>query len=62
MAGVTGRQQKIQRIMNDVAPMMAAAVSQVRNLPANTDAEREARAVAMIRAARGVGIARKGGK
>ncbi len=60
--GVTGRTAKIQRIMTEVAPAMAAAVSTVRNLPGNTDAEREARAVAMIRAARAVGLSRRGGK
>jgi hypothetical protein len=60
--GITGRANKIQRIMNEVAPAMAAAVSTVRNLPANTDADREGRAVAMIRAARAVGLSRRGGK
>lgn len=60
--GVTGRQPKIQRIMSDVAPLMAAAVSTVRALPSNTDADREGRAVAMIRAARAVGLSRRGGK
>ena len=62
VAGITGRQAKITRVMTEVAPQMAAAVSLVRNLPSNTDAEREARAVAMIRAARAVGLARRGGK
>ena len=60
--GVTGRAPKIQRIMTEVAPMMAAAVSTARALPADTDAQREARAIAMIRGARAVGIARRGGK
>jgi hypothetical protein len=60
--GVQGRAAKIQRIMTEVAPAMAAAVSTVRALPANTDADREARAVAMIRAARAVGLSRRGGK
>lgn len=60
--GVQGRTAKIQRIMTEVAPMMAAAVAQVRSLPANTDADREARAVGMIRAARAVGLSRRGGK
>ena len=60
--GIQGRQAKIQRVMTEVAPAMAAAVGTVRNLPANTDAEREARAVAMIRAARAVGLSRRGGK
>src|SRR5882672_2904860 len=62
VAGIQGRQAKIQRVMNEVAPAMAAAVGTVRGLPANTDAEREARAVAMIRAARAVGLSRRGGK
>lgn len=62
VSGVQGRQAKIQRIMSEVAPQMAAAVATVRALPANTDADREARAVGMIRAARAVGLARRGGK
>ncbi len=61
-AGVTGRQPKIQRIMTEVSPMMAAAVSTTRAMPSDNDAQREARAIAMIRAARAVGIARRGGK
>ena len=60
--GVTGRQAKIRRVMTEVAPAMAAAVQTVRNMPANSDAEREAKAVAMIRAARAVGLSRRGGK
>ncbi len=60
--GVVGRTNKIQRVMNEVAPMMAAAVATVRNLPADNDAQREARAVGMIRAARAVGLSRRGGK
>ena len=60
--GVTGRQAKITRIMGDVAPKMAAAVATVRALPANSDADREARAIGMIRAARAVGLSRRGGK
>jgi hypothetical protein len=60
--GVTGRRAKIQRIMTEVAPAMAAAVQTVRAMPANTDAEREARATAMIRAARVVGQGRRGGR
>ncbi len=62
VTGVTARKNKIQRVMNEVAPLMAAAVSQVRNMPSNTDGEREAKAVAMIRGARAVGLARRGGK
>ncbi len=61
-AGVTGRKAKIQRIMTEGAPMMAAAVASARALPADNDAQREARAIAMIRAARAVGISRRGGK
>jgi len=60
--GVTGRAAKIQRIMTEVSPMMAAAVASARALPADSDAQREARAIAMIRAARAVGISRRGGK
>jgi len=61
-AGVTGRQAKIQRVMTEVSPAMAAAVATVRAMPANTDAEREARAIAQIRAARAVGLSRRGGR
>ncbi len=57
--GVQGRANKIQRIMAEVAPAMAAAVSTVRGLP---NADRENRAIAMIRAARAVGLSRRGGK
>jgi len=60
--GVQGRQAKIQRIMSEVAPAMAAAVATVRALPKVTDADREARAIGMIRAARAVGLSRRGGK
>jgi hypothetical protein len=52
--GVTSRQAKIQEKAAKFAPAMAAAVATVRQMPANTPAEREARAVAMIRAARAV--------
>ncbi len=62
VTGVTARRNKIQRVMGEVAPLMAGAISQVRGMPSNTDAEREAKAVAMIRGARAVGIARRGGK
>jgi len=48
--------------MTEVAPLMASAVSAVRSMPSNTDGEREAKAVAMIRGARAVGLARRGGK
>ena len=60
--GVTGREAKIRRVMTEVAPAMAAATATVRAMPANTDAEREARAIAQIRAARAVGLSRRGGK
>jgi len=60
--GVTGRQGKINRIMTEVSPLMAAATAQVRSMPNNTDADREARAIAQIRAARAVGLSRRGGK
>lgn len=53
--GVEARAAKIERAGNELAPKMAAAVETVRRMPATTDQEREARAVAMIRAAREVG-------
>ncbi len=62
VGGVTGREAKIRRVMGEVAPMMAAATATTRALPSDTDAQREARAIAQIRGARAVGIARRGGK
>lgn len=62
VSGVTDRRAKIERIMAEVAPAMAAAIATVRALPKTTDADREARAVAMIKAARLVGLSRRGGK
>jgi len=62
VSGVTGREQKIRRVMGEVSPLMAAAVGTVRAMKSDTDADRDAKAVAMIRAARAVGIARRGGK
>ncbi len=59
-AGAKARQSKHTRIMGKVAPLMAAAVDTVRRKPAVTDADREARAVEMIRAARAVGKALRG--
>jgi hypothetical protein len=55
------RGAKHERVMGRVAPLMASAVSAVRNMPSVTDADREARAVAMIRAGRDVGRKLKGG-
>ena len=53
--GVRIRTQKHMDKMAKVAPLAAAAVQAVRALPAVTDADREARAVAMIRGMRAVG-------
>ena len=60
-AGALARGAKHERVMGKVAPLMATAVQTVRNMPAVTDADREARAVAMIRAGRDVGRKLKGG-
>ncbi len=60
-AGALARSAKHERVMNKVAPLMAAAVSAVRAMPAVTDADREARAVAMIRNGREVGRKLRGG-
>lgn len=60
-AGALARGAKHERIMGKVAPLMATAVQTVRNMPAVTDADRENRAVAMIRAGRDVGRKLKGG-
>src|SRR5260370_4286591 len=49
--GVQGRMAKIQRVLAEVAPTMAAAVSTVRGLPKTTDAHRANRAIPMIRPA-----------
>ena len=59
--GAKARTGKHTRIMGKVAPLMAAAVETVRRKPAVTDADREARAVEMIRAGRAVGKALRGG-
>jgi hypothetical protein len=59
-AGAMARKDKHARVMQRIAPLMATAVSGVRGLPNATDADRENRAVAMIRAARNVGKAAKG--
>jgi len=60
-AGALARGAKHERVMSRVAPLMASAVSAVRNMPSVTDADREARAVAMIRGGRDVGRKLKGG-
>ncbi len=60
-AGAKARAPKHTRVMGKVSTLMAAAVAAVRSKPAVTDADREARAVEMIRAARGVGKALRGG-
>lgn len=59
-AGALARAPKHARVMAKIAPMMGAAVQTVRALPNATDADRENRAVAMIRAARNVGKQAKG--
>jgi hypothetical protein len=59
--GALARAAKHERVMARVAPLMATAVSAVRNMPAVTDADREARAIAMIRGGRDVGRKLKGG-
>ncbi len=59
--GALARGAKHERIMGKVAPLMASAVGAVRAMPAVTDADREARAIAMIRGGREVGRKLKGG-
>lgn len=59
-SGALARATKHQRVMARVAPLMASAVTKVRGLPAATDADREQRAVQMIREARNVGKQLKG--
>lgn len=59
--GAKARQNKHTRIMGRVSPLMAAAVESVRRKPAVTDADRETRAIEMIRAGRAVGKALRGG-
>lgn len=59
--GALARAPKHERVMGRVAPLMSQAVTTVRAMPANTDAEREARAIAMIRGGRDVGKRLKGG-
>ncbi len=59
-SGALARGDKHARVMQKIAPMMATAVATVRALPNATDADRENRAVAMIRASRNVGKQAKG--
>lgn len=59
--GATARANKHLRVAGKLSPLMAAAVTAVRSRPAVTDADRETRAVEMIRGARGVGKALRGG-
>lgn len=59
-AGALARAPKHARVMAKVAPAMASAVTKVRAMPNATDADRENRAVAMIREARNVGKSVKG--
>lgn len=54
-SGALARGAKHERVMGKVVPLMQAAVTAVRAMPSVTDADREARAVAMIRAGRDVG-------
>lgn len=54
-AGATARKAKFQRKVDAIAPRMAAVVEQTRRMPAKTDADREARALNMIRGARAAG-------
>lgn len=51
-AGAAARTAKFQRNVDAIAPRMAAVVEATRRMPAKTDAEREARALSMIRGAR----------
>ncbi len=60
-SGALARAPKHERVMGRVVPLMTAAVTAVRALPAVTDADRENRAVQMIRGARNVGKKLKGG-
>jgi hypothetical protein len=55
VAGALARGAKHERVMARVVPLMTAAVNTVRSMPAVTDADRENRAVAMIREGRKVG-------
>lgn len=48
--GAMARKPKFTAAMNKWVPAASAAVQTVRNMPANTDGDREARAVAMMRA------------
>lgn len=48
--GAMARKPKFTSAMTKWVPAASAAVQTVRNMPANTDADREARAVSMMRA------------
>jgi len=60
--GIAGRADKIRDAFTRLYAKMGPLVQQVRNLPANTDTEREARMLAMSRGMRQIGKELQGQK
>jgi len=50
--GVVGRRPKVERRIGKLQPLLASELAKIDAMPSTTDAEREAKAVAMIRALR----------
>jgi hypothetical protein len=58
--GVQDRQAKITRVVGEMRPMILALANTLDAMPADTDAQREAKAVAAIRGMREIGKRRRG--
>ena len=59
-AGIAKREAKIKAMTNRLAPLLGAVSASIQNMPQDTEAQREQRAVATIRAMRNVGKQLKG--
>lgn len=54
-AGVAARAKKIEEKATKMRPLMSAVIQQVRSMPADTEAQRDARVLAQIKGSREVG-------
>jgi len=59
-SGIAKRATKIARVHQRLAPLLGAVSSAIQNMPQDTEAQREQRALATIRAMRNVGRQLKG--
>ena len=59
-SGIAKRAGKIGRVHQKLAPLLGAVSASIQNMPQDTEAQREQRAVATIRAMRNVGKQLKG--